>query len=100
MIVQVITFESKLSEDEVWSRARERLERFRELDGLVQKYYVRGDAPNRYGGVYVWDSKESLEAYRQSDLAASIREAYDVVGQPDIQVLDAAFALREHVAGG
>ena len=65
------------------------------LPGLLQKYYVKMDTPGQYGGIYVWDSRESLLAFRQSDLAASIPEAYEVVEAPDIEILDILFKLRE-----
>jgi len=95
MIIQIVTFESELSEDEVVAVANERIERFRALDGLLQKYYVRLDAPNHYGGVYIWDSAESLAKYRESDLASTIAQAYEVKGQPKIQFLHTLFPLRE-----
>ena len=71
------------------------VEEFRALPGLVQKYYVKLDRPNQYGGIYVWDSMEALSAYRESDLAASIPSAYKVRGQPTVEVLHALFQLRE-----
>jgi heme-degrading monooxygenase HmoA len=94
MIIQVIRFETSLSFDEVLEIAYERAPRFRELPGLVQKYYVR-DADGAVAGIYVWDSEQSLHAYRASDLAASIPEAYQVSGPPDIQTYEVAFRLRE-----
>jgi heme-degrading monooxygenase HmoA len=94
MILQIVRFETELSETEVRAVAEERIDRFRALPGLLQKYYVKLDGPNRYGGVYVWDSKESLAAYRASDLAASIAAAYRVKGRPTIETLDGLFTLR------
>lgn len=95
MIIQIIRFESALSENEVVATAKERADQFRALPGLIQKYYVKLDQPNEYGGVYIWDSMESLAAYRESDLAASIPAAYKVTGPPTVEILDALFQLRE-----
>jgi heme-degrading monooxygenase HmoA len=95
VIIQIIKFETTLSEEEVLAAANERVEQFRALPGLVQKYYVKLSQPDRYGGVYVWDSKESLAAYRESDLAASIPAAYKVKGAPEVEILDVLFQLRE-----
>lgn len=53
------------------------------------------EGPNHYGGIYVWDSVESLSAYRESDLAASIPAAYKIRGKPTVEILDAVFQLRE-----
>ena len=95
MIIQIVKFETSLSEDEVIAVANERLDRFQALPGLVQKYYIKLEQPNHYGGVYIWDSIESLSAYRKSDLASSIPEAYKVKGTPDIEIVDVLFPLRE-----
>jgi heme-degrading monooxygenase HmoA len=94
MIIQIVKFETSLSEDEVIAIANERLDRFQALPGLVQKYYIKLEQPNHYGGVYIWDSIESLSAYRKSDLASSIPEAYKVKGTPDIEIVDVLFPLR------
>lgn len=95
MIIQIIKFESALSEDEVLKVAEDRADHFRALPGLIQKYYVTLDQPNHYGGVYIWESMESLAAYRKTDLAASIPKAYKVVGAPQIEILPSVFELRE-----
>ena len=95
MIIQLVKFENTLSESEVLDTANERADQFRALPGLVQKYYVKLSEPNQYGGVYLWDSRESLAAYRESDLAASIPTAYKVKGSPTVEILDVLFQLRE-----
>jgi heme-degrading monooxygenase HmoA len=95
VIIQVVTFESELPEKEVMAVAKSRIDEFRALPGLVQKYYVKLQQPNRYGGVYLWDSMASLAAYRESDLAKSIPQAYKIKGTPTVEILDALFPLRE-----
>ena len=94
MVIQIVRFESALSEDGVLEIARSRVEDFRALPGLVQKYYVKLSEPNQYGGVYIWDSKESMARYGESDLAASIPAAYQVKGRPRVEILETLFALR------
>jgi heme-degrading monooxygenase HmoA len=95
MIIQSIKFKSRLSEEEVTRIAREREPQFKSIPGLLQKYYIKPAQDGVYGGVYVWDSVESLTAYRASDLAASIPDAYGVIGPPEIEVVDVLFQLRE-----
>lgn len=95
MFIQIIKFESALTEDEVLELAQERTENFRALPGLLQKYYVKFDKPNNYGGVYIWDSKESMESFSGSALAESIPAAYKVVGTPTIDVSEGLFQLRD-----
>ena len=53
MAIQIIKFESALSEDEVLEIAQDRIENFRALPGLLQKYYVKFEKPNHYGGGYM-----------------------------------------------
>lgn len=95
MIIQMIKFETELSEDEVMAVAKSRIEQFRAIPGLIQKYYVKHPQPNHYGGIYIWDSKESLAAFRQTELAASIPKAYKVKGQPVIEIAETLFPLRD-----
>lgn len=62
---------------------------------MKQKYYVELGEPNRYGGIYIWESKEALGAFLKSDLFAAVPKAYQVVGAPDVEVVDALFQLRD-----
>ncbi|MCG6882413.1 MAG: hypothetical protein LJE62_01520 [Silicimonas sp.] len=94
MIVQFVKFETTLTLDEVEAVANERLPQFQAIPGLVQKYYLKLDKPNHYGGFYIWRSKEDLVAFRASDLAKTIPAAYKVVGAPDVEVHDVLFPLR------
>lgn len=94
MIIQTIRFRSRLSEEEVIRIAREREPQFQAIRGLMQKYYIKPVKDGYYGGIYVWDSVESLNAYRASDLAASIPDAYGVIGAPEIEVVEVMFQLR------
>lgn len=94
MILQIIKLKSDLSEEELLKRAKEREPQFQAIPGLLQKYYVKTDQSGQYGGVYVWDSPEALQAYRESDLAKSIPEAYDITEVPTIEIMDILFQLR------
>lgn len=95
MIIRVVKFESALSEDEVLAVAKERDEQFQRVPGLLQKYYIKLDQPNHYGGVYLWDSMESLRAYEDSELAATVASAYKTVAPPIIEVFETLFQLRD-----
>lgn len=95
MIVQIIRLKSDLPQEELLERAREREPRFKALPGLLQKYYVKRDDPGHYAGIYVWDSVESMEAFRQTELAASIPKAYEIVEPPQVETLEMLFKLRD-----
>lgn len=94
MIVQLIKLKSKLPEEELLKRAREREPQFKAIPGLLQKYYVKMTGPEEYGGIYIWDSPESLNTYRVSNLAKSIPEAYEVLEVPSVELMDVLFQLR------
>ena len=94
MILQIIRLKSALAEEELLRRAKEREPQFKAIPGLLQKYYVKIGQAGEYGGVYVWDSPDSLQAYRDSALAKSIPEAYEIIEAPNIELMDILFQLR------
>ncbi len=71
-----------------------RIEDFRALTGLVQKYYVRDKVTGEYGGLYLWESPEAFDEYKASELRASIASAYKVKGEPRVEILDVLLPLR------
>ena len=95
MVVQVIRIKSDLSEEELIEIAKDRADSFKELPGLLQKYYIRHDEPGTYGGVYIWNSKASLMEFKESELAKTIGQAYKVTGPPQVDISDVLFQLRD-----
>ena len=95
MILQIVKLKTALSEEELLRVAHERAPEFRAIPGLVQKYYLRRQGEGEFAGVYLWDSMESLMEYRESDLAKSIPEAYQVVEPPVIEIGEVLFPLRD-----
>ena len=95
MLIQTIKIKSSLSEDVLMKTAHERAEKFRQVPGLLQKYYTKTDQPGEYIGVYVWDSQESMQSFRTTELAKTIPQAYQVVEAPKIETTDVLFQLRD-----
>ena len=95
MIVQFIKIESSLTLEEVEAVAKERMPMFQAIPGLLQKFYLKLDKPNHYGGFNVWRSQEDLDAFRASDLAKSIACSYGAIGAPELELHEVLFALRE-----
>lgn len=94
-IMQIVRIRTNLSEEELLKRARTREPQFEAIPGLIQKYYIRFGSEGEYGGIYIWDSAESLQAFKESELAASIPEAYNVIEAPSVEFLDILFQLRD-----
>lgn len=94
-IMQMVRIKSALSEDELLKIAKEREPQFKAISGILQKYYVKLDGQNEYGGVYIWDSLESLKEFRESELAKMIGAAYQAIEPPSVEVVDIMFELRD-----
>ena len=94
MILQFIKLKSRLPEEDLLNKAHERKPEFEAIPGLLQKYYVKINEEGHYGGIYVWDSKESLITFKESDLAKSIPQAYEVVETPNVEIMNILFQLR------
>ena len=85
-LILLVKFKSSLSLDELMAIVESRADEFRALDGLIQKHYIHDAVTGEYGGLYLWDSPEAFNAYRESELRATIGAAYKTQGEPSIQV--------------
>jgi hypothetical protein len=94
MLIQTVKFESTLSDEEVLRVADERADAYRAVPGLVEKYYVKLDKPNHWGGVMLWESGEALAAFRDTELFRTVPTAYGVKGAPSVEVMEVFDILR------
>ncbi|MEJ2047425.1 MAG: YdhR family protein [Dehalococcoidia bacterium] len=94
MIIRFVKFKSALSDSEVLKKYDQRAPRYLKLPGLLQKYYIKDNKTGEHGAVYLWDSMQSMKEFENSELSRTIPEAYKVVGQPRIEVLDLVYTLR------
>lgn len=86
---------SDLPQDEMERRYKERMPDFRNVPGLVQKYYSCDEKTGEWAGIYFWDSEESLAAYLESDLRKSIPSAYELTAPPKIERFPIVDVLRK-----
>lgn len=93
-LILLVKFKSALSLEEVEKVIDSRIDQFRALKGLQQKYYLQDPATQEYAGLYLWQSEESFLAYRDSELRATIAEAYKTEGEPRIEVFRVIKPLR------
>ena len=94
-LILLVKFKSALSLEEVSAVIDSRTDEFRELKGLQQKYYLHEPATNEYAGLYLWESSEDFQVYRDSELRATIASAYQTEGEPRIEVFNILKPLRE-----
>ena len=85
---------SELPYEEMEKRYKERMPNFRDIPGLVQKYYSYDESTKEWAGIYFWDSEESLKAYLESDLRKSIPAAYELTEKPKIESFRLVDMLR------
>ncbi|MGC9369029.1 MAG: antibiotic biosynthesis monooxygenase [Paracoccaceae bacterium] len=97
MIIQFVQFETSLSEEEVMAVAEERAPEYRAVPGLIQKYYLKLDKPDHYGGFLIWETREAMQALRETELAKTIPTTYKVIGAPDVDIHEMLFPLRDSV---
>ena len=71
-----------------------RADAYMAVPGLVEKIYLRFRETGEFGAVYVWESQEALERFRESELARTIAEVYEVEGKPRTELADVALVVR------
>ncbi len=93
--VLLVRLRSSLPRAEAERIMRERMPEFRAIEGLLQKYYLEDPESGEYAGLYFWRSPADLAEFSESELRASIAKAYEVEGEPRIEVYEVLTPLRE-----
>jgi Putative mono-oxygenase ydhR len=94
MVVHFVRITTRLAHEEVRQIMEERAPRFREVPGLLQKYYGYEPSSEAFCGCYIFDSEESRQAFRQSELARSIPAAYQAE-EVRVEAYEVLFPLHE-----
>lgn len=63
---------------------------YADMPGLISKAFVYDPQTRAYGGNYVWESRELIEAFLDSDLMTAARAKF---GEPEYTVLPVAAYL-------
>src|ERR1700752_146901 len=92
-VIQFVKFSSPLTEDGVLEVMERRAPEFREEPGLIQKFYGREVDTGDTCGIYIFDSHESMQSFRQTELARTIPSAYRIES-PRIEVFELLFPLH------
>src|SRR5215216_5207084 len=95
MVIRFVRINTRLAQEEVRCIMEERAPRFRrEEPALVQKYYGYEPESGAFCGCYIFDSEESRQAFRQSELARTIPAAYQVE-EVRVEAYEVLFPLYE-----
>ena len=72
-----VRIKSDLDPEELMRRVNERKPSFLEVPGLIQKIYGRDEATGDVCGIYFYENREALAAFRETELAKTIATAYE-----------------------
>lgn len=88
MIVAVVRFplDPPLTLDEARERFEASAPSYRHLDGLERKYYLRSEAGDVGGGVYLWRDRAAAEAVYDDEWRARMVERFGAA--PEIEYFD------------
>jgi heme-degrading monooxygenase HmoA len=98
VIVSLVRFKSRLSDDAVQAMFEERADHYRKVPGLVEKIYLRFRESGEFGAVYVWDSEEALLDFRETALARTIPDVYQLEEAPLAELADVCLVIQSETA--
>lgn len=69
MHIQIVSFRLKdISEEEYRNQVEAIAPAFAGLPGLVSKTWLADAETNTYGGVYVWQDRQAMQDYKETDI--------------------------------
>ena len=77
--VLAVKFNTRHSAEELMTVCQEDLDIFKNIPGLVQKYYVTEESTGSVSGIYLFETKDDRKVFQASDLAKSIPIRYRVI---------------------
>lgn len=91
MHVQIVNFHLKDISEEDYRRQCEAIAfAFANLPGLVSKTWLADSETNTYGGIYVWQDRQAMENYKETDIykGMATNPHFDGVTVQDFSVLE------------
>jgi len=96
--VLAVKFQSSHNPEKLMEVCNENLETFRNVKGLIQKYYIVEEETGAISGIYLFDSQSARETFLTSDLAKTIPSTYGVkVETKRVEKYDMAIVLNQSV---
>ena len=77
--VLAVKFKSKLETKELLRTCNENLQDFRDVPGLIEKYYLAEEITGAISGFYIFSTLSAREAFWTSELAKDIVPRYGVI---------------------
>lgn len=74
-----VKFKSKYDAEKLNSLCHKHLQLFKNVPGLIEKYYLAEERTGATSGIYIFESKNAREAFWNSELAKDIPDTYGVI---------------------
>lgn len=78
-VVLSVKFKSTYDAKELTGLCHKHLQLFKDVPGLLEKYYLSEDNTGAISGIYIFESKDAREAFWNSELAKDIPGTYGVI---------------------
>ena len=96
--VLLVKFNSTFNSEKLSTVCQQDLDVFRNVPGLIQKYYISEEATGALSGFYLFETKSARTAFWASDLAKSIPARYGVIASTlRVELYDMAIVLNDGV---
>jgi hypothetical protein len=97
--VLAVKFKSTHNTEKLMQICYEDLDAFRNVPGLVEKYYIAEERTGAISGIYLFETKSARAAFWTSELAAKIPVRYGVIPETlRVEEYEMAIVLSESVA--
>ncbi len=93
-----VKFKSSHTPEKLMETCHQDLQEFRDVPGLIQKYYIAEEGTGAISGIYLFETQSSRDSFWTSDLAAWIPERYQVIPETlRVENFEMAIVLNEEV---
>lgn len=93
-----VKFNSSHSQEKLMQVCNEDLDIFRNVPGLIEKYYMAEETTGAISGIYLFETKSARGEFWTSELAANIPERYGVIAATlRVEEYDMAIVLNDAV---
>lgn len=93
-----VKFNSTFDAEKLLNVCQQDLEAFRDVPGLIQKYYISEEGTGALSGFYIFETKNARAAFWASDLAKVIPAQYGVIPESlRVEQYDMAIVLNDAV---
>ena len=91
-----VKFNSSLDPEKLMNVCQDDLEAFRNVPGLLQKYYLAEEVTGAISGIYIFETKNARETFWDSELAKQIPARYGVIPETlRVEQYDMAIVLND-----